>query len=434
MARSKHVAVVGAGPTGLAAAFQLQKEGCQVSVFESQGHAGGLIKTLPLGDTRIEQIYCHTFVSDKDLIALIDEVGLSGRLLWKEPKNAIYSKHKIYPFSSPLDLLNFKTLPFLSRIKLGMLTLKAKRENNWEKLDKMSAKEWVIKNAGKAAYAVVWEPLLAAKFDLEAENISAAWLCNKLKLRGSSRSQAMQKEKLGYLKGSFGVLYEVLAEKIKNRGGHIYLNQKVKKITAMASGEVKIDSDRGSNNFAAVILTCPPAKMHEIIDFPLEYQSRLKKIRYKSNICMFLQMQNPVSNYYWMSVAEKESPFVSVIEHTNFMADGGYHSNVVFLSRYLDENDPLFSAPDETISGLFVGYLKKIFPDLRESDIEKTHIAKSQYAQPVVSVGYQDMIPAQQTPIKNIYLACMAQIYPEDRGQNYSVRMGKNIANIAAKD
>ncbi|MDO9065791.1 MAG: amine oxidase, partial [Chloroflexota bacterium] len=50
--------------------------------------------------------------------------------------------------------------------------------------------------------------------------------------------------------------------------------------------------------------------------------------------------------------------------------------------------------------------------------------------QPVVTRGYSQIIPAYRTPISGLYLANTTQIYPEDRGMNYSVRLGQTIARV----
>ncbi len=51
-----------------------------------------------------------------------------------------------------------------------------------------------------------------------------------------------------------------------------------------------------------------------------------------------------------------------------------------------------------------------------------------------MTIGYRERIPEHRTPIKGLYLATMSQIYPEDRGQNYSIKMGEAVAKMAAED
>jgi len=68
-----------------------------------------------------------------------------------------------------------------------------------------------------------------------------------------------------------------------------------------------------------------------------------------------------------------------------------------------------------------------MFPDFTDSWVLNYHIFRDRYAQPIVDCGYSNKIPSSQSPWGNLYLASMAQIYPEDRGTNYAVREGRRI-------
>lgn len=434
MAGKKTIAVVGAGPLGLTAACTLLKLGLKVDIFEMQQAVGGIVQTMPSGSSRIEKTYCHAFSHDHDLIEMVEEMGLSGGWIWGNPRNAIYANQSTRPFSSPLDLLFFKPLSLAGRFKLGSLYIKAKMENDWRKLDKISAKEWVVKNAGSESFNCIWGPLLYSKFDFDAEDISAAWLCSKLKLRGSSRGKLLQSEKLGYLKGSFGTLYDALESKIRTLGGGIFLGEPVKQIMINPQEKVEVAASGLKRGYDAAIITCAPEEAIKIMDgIPPGYSQKASKIKYKANLCLYMEVDRPVSEYYWTSIADREAPFVSVIEHTNFIKDGGYGSNILYISRYLDEANPLFSAEDGRIKAQFIGYLNRLYPGFEKVKIKHANICRTRYSQPVIAVGYADNLLPFETPLKDVYLSCMAQIYPEDRGQNYSIRLGKKVANIVAQ-
>jgi len=166
------------------------------------------------------------------------------------------------------------------------------------------------------------------------------------------------------------------------------------------------------------------------VPLPEEYSEKLSKVKYKANICMILELSEKLSDYYWVTIAEKDFPFVLLIEHTNLVADNDYKSHVVYLSRYLDKKNEFYSLTDEEIQREFVKYLKIMFPNWDESKIKRVHINRTDYAQPVIVQQYSKILPEIATPVENLYLASMAQIYPEDRGQNYSVRLGKQVANM----
>lgn len=429
------ICVIGAGVTGLTTAYRLSKTGHDVTIIESQAHLGGLLKTVTIGEETIEAFYHHIFTNDTQIIDLIEELGLSSKLMWIEPKNGIYINKKHYPFTSPMDLLMFKELSFLERIRMGLLVFKAKFVKDWRELEHESAKDWIIKNAGKNVYDKVWGPLINSKYDFDSDKISAAWIWNKFKLRGSTRGKNISKELLGYMKGSFCVLYEKLSSEIKAQGGKIYYSSPVNKLVSKENKTFDVSFNSSVENFDCVIVTTAPEILSSIgVTLPKLYKDQLNSIKYKANICMILELSEKLSSFYWTTISDDTCPFVLLMEHTNLVPVDGYNSHVVYLSRYLDEKNEMFSQSDEEIKNIFLKHLKVLYPDFNESKVLNTHINRAKYAQPVVFKEYSKVLPQIMTPVDNLYLASMSQIYPEDRGQSYSIRLGNQTAELVNKN
>ena len=75
--------VIGGGITGLSVGHALAKKGHQVTLLERDARAGGLAGSFRAGDVWLEQFYHHIFKTDTALLAWIEELGLSGRLIWR---------------------------------------------------------------------------------------------------------------------------------------------------------------------------------------------------------------------------------------------------------------------------------------------------------------------------------------------------------------
>jgi protoporphyrinogen oxidase len=426
-----NIGIIGAGATGLVAGYELSKKGHKVTIFEGEDEFGGLVSTIKVGDVDLEKFYHHVFTSDNEVNDLAEELGISEELKWYPSKSGIYINQKFYPFSSPKDLLMFKELSFFERISMGLLVYKAKFIKEWRKLESINSKEWIIKKAGKNVYEKVWGPLMNSKFDVDADKVSAVWIWNKFKLRGSTRGKNLSKELLGYMSGSFGLMYGKLVEGLLTGGCDLLFGNYVKQIKPLDNKTLDVITEKGVYNFDRIIVTAAPEALKEMqLPFPGDYIEKLDKIKYKSNICMMLEMSEQLSPYYWTTVADSSIPFVLMIEHTNLLPVNSYKSNIVYLSRYLDANNELYSFSDQEVTDLFIGGIKKMYPSWDESKILKSHVFRSKYAQPVVGKGYSEIRPDYKTPIQNLFLADMAQIYPEDRGQNYAIRMGKEIASL----
>src|SRR3989338_10281130 len=110
-----NIAIIGGGITGLAIAYYLSKQN-KVIVFDK--NPGGLVSAFKINDAYLEKYYHHFFKSDKYLLELISELNLNDKILWKESKVAFYFKNNVYNLNTAFDLLSFKPLKFINRIKL----------------------------------------------------------------------------------------------------------------------------------------------------------------------------------------------------------------------------------------------------------------------------------------------------------------------------
>lgn len=424
------VIVIGAGYTGLSAAYDLCKAGHKVTIYEKDSDIGGLAGTFELEPgMRVEKFYHHWFTNDIDVLGLIDELGLSHLKQYHSSNTGLYFTNSIFRLASPLDLLSFPGIPFIDRIRTGLMALIARRVNDWKPLESISAEDWLVKIGGRKAYDAIWKPLMQGKFGVEAPNVSAVWMWNKLKLRGSSRNKKGG-ESLVYFGGGFGALTDGIRKSLEALGVNICLNTGVHKIITENGKAVGVETDRGTHKAQAVLCTVPlPQFLKMTPDLPGDYQAKCQEIRFLGNSCLALRLSRSLSSTYWLNVADPSFPFVGIIEHTNLDAKENYGGDhIVYLSKYLPTTEKLFSFTTDEMLDYCIPFIKRIFPEFDRSWILSHHVWKAHYSQPVITKNYSQMIPSLKTPIDGLWLCTMAQIYPEDRGTNYAVRYGRRVA------
>lgn len=421
-----HVVVIGGGFCGLAAAYELGKHGVRATVLERDAEIGGLAGSFQVNGVRLEKFYHHWFTNDAHVTQLITELGKQDRILVRPTRTGMYYANSYFKLSTPLDLLRFTPLPFVDRLRLGLMVLKARRVKDWRKLETRTAAEWIREIGGDRVYQV-WEPLLRGKFGDAASDVSAVWFWNKLKLRGGSRGKGGE-EQLAYYQGGFAALADTMAEAIRTQGGAVRTGMPVDQLR-LASGRVTGVVAGGETVPAdAVIATAPLPAVADLLapHVPPGYVDQLRRIRYLANVCLVLQLDRSLSGTYWLNVADPEFPFVGVIEHTNFEPSSTYGGrHIVYLSKYLPAGDALFRMSDTELLDFSVKHLVRMFPAFKKDWIVEANVWRAHYSQPIVERNYSSLIPANQTPIPNLYLASMAQVYPEDRGTNYAVRDGR---------
>ena len=439
------VGIIGGGIAGLAAAYELTKQGHFAEIFEQSSFLGGQASTFEVSGSRLERGYHHLFTSDNDITDLIEELNLGHKLAWLESSVGFYLNQanggEIWDFATPKDLLMFKPLPLISRLKVGFWTLILKNTKNYQKFENITAKDLLLKRMGKSAYEVIWEPLLRGKFGEYYDQISMTWIWGKMRLRVGSRKKGRTGELLGYPLGSFGEVIDHIASSIALQGGTIHTSATVTQIVASGGSATSldvslIDSPKERRCYDAIIATTPSYIFTQLAPpMPEEYQSKLNSIDYLSAVLMILVMDRPFTNKYWLNIADRDMPFVALIEHTNLIDRNLYGGNhILYVSNYPTKGNDLYLKSPEELMDLFVPHLQKINPEFDRSHVIEYHYQRVDGAQPIVGLGYQPNIPEHRTPHQGLYLANTTQIYPEDRGTNYSVRMGRRVANMVIED
>lgn len=429
------VVVVGAGFSGLSAAYELVKLKKRVIVFDSEPSVGGLAGSYQLGSTRLDFFYHHWFTSDTESIKLIQELGISHLMREKATNTGMFYANKFFKLSTPFDLINFKPLNLFNRLRLGFLVLYVRKIEDWRKLEGITAKKWLLKLGGSEVYKVVWEPLLRGKFGAYAELVSAVWFWNKIKLRGGSRGKRGE-ERLLYMHGAFSVLAERLADKIIESGGTIYLSSPVREIFPVEGRGWEILLNEKSVVAKRVIVTTPLPITAKLITgwASQEYINSLKRINYLGNVCLILVLNKSLSNTYWLNVNDPSFPFVGIIEHTNLEDKSAYQGkHIVYLSKYLTTDNHMFLMSRDEMLDFSIPYLKKMFPEFKLEWIDDVFLWKSEWSQPVIESNYSKYMPKEDGPIAGFHICTMAQIYPEDRGTNYAIKAGRKLGQRIGK-
>ncbi len=408
-----------------------------MTVFERYPEPGGLVRVFNVGGEPLECFYHHIFTSDTAYVALARELGLADTIEWLPSRMGIWSQGKLWDFGTPMSLLRFRPLPWLDKIRFGLSTLRLQRRPVAGELEDVTAREWLLRHQGAAAWQWIWEPLLKQKFGRYADQIAMVWLWRKISLRGKSRSSSGMGELLGYMRGSFARLVNQLLEVLQAGGVELRLSDPVQRIRRESDGGLTLQTRTGEYRSPVVLVATSLEEYLSLADdlLPEDEKLRLGQLRSTAALCTVLELDRQLSPYYWLNIADPGFPFGGLIEHTNFIPVeryGGRH--LLYISNYLFRDDPLYStAPTKVLQG-YLPALQRINPDFRPSWVLETHHFRAASAQPMVNPGYRTLLPAARTPVKGLYLSCMAQIYPEDRGQNYAIEYGERAARAILED
>jgi protoporphyrinogen oxidase len=434
------IGIIGAGAAGLAAAYDFARAGHRVVVFESAPFVGGQASTIEVGGGRLERGYHHLFTNDVSMIGLMEELGIARSLRWIPSKVGTFAEGRVYPFVTPIDLLRFGAVPFRDRVNLGLTTLKLRRLKDWRGLENQTAREWLRKNASSAANRVWWEPMLRGKFGRFHDQVGMPWLWGKVQTRVASRKGLFGREMLGYPVRSFDEIFETLVTRITGMGSEVRLLQPVTRIVIDAGRAVALEARTSdgrtvTEGFDVVLATVPSFEFPKLVTLPPEYRSRLESVHYLAAVVVIVELEHPLTGIYWMNIADRSVPFLGIIEHTNLMPRELYGGNyVAYLTNYLDRDDALYRMSQDELVDTYLPHLTRFNPAFQRSWVKRVHYNAVSAAQPIIGPGYSARLPSHRTPVDRLWLANTTQIYPEDRGTNYSVRMGREVARTIMRE
>ena len=437
------VAVVGAGVTGLVAARALLMRGHAVDLYERWPDVAGQASAFDVGSgVYLDRYYHHLFESDRYMIDLHEEL-LPGELEWHRSTVGMYAHGRIWPFTTPRDLLSYGPLPLADRVRLGLAVVRLTRRDDWERMDDISAADWLRQACGERAYQGVWLPLLLGKFGDDAPTIPLAWLWSKLTLRRKLEGRSAGRELLGYPRGSFRAICVALADEIRKHGGRIHLDREVVALERdSAAWRLRV---AGPGSFRApagtrapepgldgaadiVVVTTPTHIAGALAPWPADYRARLDSWTYRTAVVLLLELRRPFSHTYWVNVGESDVPFLGVVEHTNLVPAERYPARYLYVSNYVSADDPLTQLGTDPLLAHYLQQLRHMSPDFREEDVLRAWSFREDAAQPIPVLGNRRRILPYATPLSGVFLANTTQIYPEDRGTNYSVRLGLEVA------
>lgn len=425
-------AIVGGGIAGASAALRLAEAGVDVVVFESGDRLGGLVVSFEVAGTPLECFYHHVFPHEAHIRALIDELGLSSRLAWLPSTMGVLTDGKIWPFTTPLDILRFGPLRLDQRIRMGLGGLRLSQVKEWEDLDVVPAMDWLAQACGRPAVDALWEPLLRAKFGAAAPTVPAAWMWGRFAQRRGARTG--KGEKLGYLRGGFRQLFDALTARLETLGVRIHTNSRVEavrhdrgRVTGVVTtvGEVEVDSVLYTGALPGLSRLVPEGFADE----------RWRSAQGLGVICSVIETDRPVTDVYWTNVCDRRLGFGAIIEHTNLLPTSDYGGrHVTYLGRYFTAEEELASADPAAVTEQWLDQLGEVYRGFHRSSVTAVHPFRAPYAAPLVSLGYRSRIPDLRAPLAGLYVATTAQIYPQDRGMSEGVRLGREAAAAIIAD
>lgn len=428
---AQRIAVLGAGPMGLAVAYQLARDGHHPVIFEADDRVGGMTATFDFSGLNIERYYHFHCISDHAFLTVLNELGISEKMHWVETKMGYWYQNRLQPWGNPVALAKFKGLSWTAKFRYGFHAFLSTKRNDWRPLDTVEATGWIQKWVGAEAYEVLWRRLFDYKFYEFSNNLSAAWIWSRIRRIGRSRYNLF-KEKLGYLEGGSDTLLQAMRQAIEQHGGEIKLSSPVNKVI-IEHGCVKGVEIAGiAHHFDKVISTIPLPYVAKIMPgLPQETLEKFKSIRNIAVVCVIVKLRRAVTENFWLNTNDPEMDIPGVVEYSNLRP---LDEHIVYVPFYMPGEHPKFADENDVFIAKVRSYLTKINPLLTADDFLDVKVSRYRHAQPICEPEYLSRLPPVKTAVEGLWVADTSYYYPEDRGISESIAFGRNMARNATHD
>jgi protoporphyrinogen oxidase len=427
-----HVAVIGAGITGLTTAFYLLRAGYRVTILEAREQAGGLATSFDFGPFHWDKFYHCILTSDRSLLSLIEDLDLSPELQWATTEVGFFSHNQLHRMTRPADLLAFPHLTLWDKLRFAVGTLYAARLCDGRGLEEVPLRDWVVRVFGETLHQEIWEPLLRCKLGDLRDSASAAFLHATLKRLYSTREKGPEKkEKLGFVRGGYRTVLARLVERIEGLGGTIRYGVRLERLCS--EDGVRVHEASGDEHcFDSAVVTVPNRAVTALCpNLPKSFRERLLGVKYLGMVCVVLLLRRSLSPFYVTNITQR-ARFTGVIEMTNLIGTETTHGySLVYLPKYTPASDPLFSKTDEEVWQEFSLDLFRMNPTLHSSDIAARFVFRERAVQPVPTIRYSELaLPSMEMPMPGVFLANTSQIVNDTLNNNVMTGIARRASEM----
>lgn len=404
----KDVLILGAGPAGLAAAFELYRASKFFTVIERDETVGGLAKTFQYGEFRTD-IGPHRFFSQNQYLYDFIEDLLGERWITVDrlTRFNINGKLFLYPVELKNALIN---VGFYRAFNILFDYLSQRVKKIFVNRDLVSFEEQVVSDFGRTLAELNMLNYTEKIWGLPCSEISPDW--SKQRIKGLSVIEVIKKailkpkggpktlvDQFYYPDAGTGLIYEKIKERILSDGGEfdlklnsypVRINHNDNKIKEVVIN-VELDNQIISPEY--IISSIPITEFVNLLEpkAPSEVLQAVKNLKFRSHVSLFITLNKPsVFPDQWIYFPDKEIPFGRIMEPKNFSKKMSPPDKTSLLVEFFCwESDRIWNSSKEELFRLSVEWLEKLGFSKRNEVIE-SFVHKEKYAYPVYDLKYKD--------------------------------------------
>lgn len=433
MSGERKVAVVGGGILGSTVALRLAQAGHKVTLLERAPTFGGLAGTMDFGGHQVDRFYHVVTPADGHMIGMAEELGLGDQLRFRPVGAGFWIDGELRDFNGVMDLLKFKPLSLVQRLRLGWYVAMCQVRKRYGRLDDMPLEKHLKRHAGKGVWNKIWKPLLDSRFERHPEGLPATYLWSRTRRMSTAREGGGNGEEFGHLIGGHQRLIDAIVTRAQELGVEARAGVPVEGLAMDDNGVVGVRVDGEVERYDLTISTLQPPALKFLLPEQLSPLLDAYPKRWLGCVCLVLKVKKPLMPYYAVNIAE-DTPITSAVETTQVLGTDhtdGLH--LMYLPRYCAPDAPEQTEDDQSIYDRFTAQLARMSTEFRHEDVVDWTVQRAKLVEPVHGLGAGRTIPPIFPDVPGLALASNAQIYPYLLNGDSVIRFAEEVAGKASE-
>ena len=399
--------IIGAGPAGLTAAYELSNNDKKIIIIEKKSQVGGLAETKVFGNYRYDIGPHRFFTKNKEVYELFLKI-LRDDAVEVNRTTRIMFKNKF--FNYPLTPLNaLFGLGVAESIVSGFSYIFA-RLKSYLKISKISNfEDWVVDRFGRKLFNNFFKNYTEKVWGIDCKDIGSDWAAQRIK--GLSLSTAIKfalfpnskkrpktlVDKFYYPRLGAGMLWEKFEDYVKGQEVEVVKNKKVTGVNNNGDNfKITIEDDLGNQtsiNTKYVFFSNPLLEFIDIYDadIPESVITAAKSLNYRNHISVHITIDKKLFDDNWIYIHSPDLDMARISDFTNFSDDMSEEGKYpLTLEYFCFEEDEIWNKNNSDIIDFALKELKSIFDE--EFNVVHSEVSRNAKAYPVIKTGYQEHI------------------------------------------
>lgn len=441
------VAIIGAGPAGMTAAYELSKSNVEVEVFEASDSVGGLSKTIELWNQKVDLGPHRFFSNDRKINELWLEVAGSDYEMVNR-LTRIYYKKKFYYY----PLKPFDALSKLGFFQSAMCVFSYFAERISPTKETSTFESWVVSRFGRRLFNIFFKTYSEKLWGISCSELDSDFAAQRIKklslfaaiinafTGGKGNKHKTLVDEFAYPKHGTGMIYERMKDFVLKKGGLVSLNTPFQRVLTENGVANAIELKDGSiKKFDQIISTMPLSLMVDRLpEVPSDIKNKANSLKFRNTILVYLRVEGKdlfPDNWLYVHSTELQTGRISNFSNWVPEINNNQKDTILVLEYWCYDQDKLWTNTDEENIAMAKKELELTGLN-KGAKITDGYVYKIKRCYPVYETGYKERLkPVEQylSTIKNLHVIGRYGSFKYNN-QDHSILMGLLAAEKITKN